>query len=187
MAKKTKSADTIKLIGGGVLAILLLAAIVAASVGIASVFWKTKLPEGTNAAVRDTPGKWFYNASEGAVFEEEPSIQNGKLSVTAEDWGTDYFYFRYMPGDKEDLTVGDAFTVTFTAKLSVDGDMVYRYGNDSVSIQEAKLTADKEQTFTLTGCVLTENSGPFYVGLPDTTAAGATFEVWDVEFEKVEV
>ena len=186
MAKKAKSADTIKLIGGGVLAVLLIAAIVAASVGIASVFWKTKLPEGTNAAVRDTPGKWFYNASEGAVFEEEPAIQNGKLSVTAEDWGTDYFYFRYMPGDKEDLTIGDAFTVTFTAKLSVDGKIVYRYDNDSTPVTEGQMTADKEQTFTLTGCVLTENSGPFDVGLPDTTAAGATFEVWDVEFERVE-
>lgn len=185
MAKKTKSADTVKLIGGGVLAVLLIAAIVAASVGIASVFWKTKLPEGTNAAVRDTPGKWFYNASEGAVFEEEPSIQNGKLSVTAKDWGTDYFYFRYQPGEKEGLEVGDEFSVTFTAELSCAGKIIYRYDDDSTLKQEAALTAGEAKTFTLEGCVLTEGSGPFYVGVPAETEAGATFTLSDVRFEKV--
>lgn len=186
MAKKTKSAETIKLIGGGVLAVLLIAAIIAASVGIASVFWKTPLNEGNNAIVRDNPGEFYYNGSDAAVYEKEPYRQGNKVSVTAEDWGDDYFYFRYQPGEQEGLNLGDEFTVTFTVELSADGKVVYRYDNDSVSIQEAQLTAGKEVELTLTGCVLTSDSGPFYVGVPSDTEAGATFTVSDVKFEKAE-
>lgn len=145
-----------------------------------------KLPQGNNAAVRDTPGKWFYNASDGAVFAAEPVEKNGVLTVTAEDWGTDYFYFRYQPGEAEGLAVGDEFTVTFTAELSCDGKAVYRYDDDSTAKTEGELTAGEAKTFTLEGCVLSEGSGPFYVGVPAETEAGATFSVRDVVFEKTE-
>ena len=168
-----------------VFGVLLLAAVAALSAYIFGAFDGGKLPEGTNAVVRDTPGKWFYNASDGAVFEEEPAEKNGVLTVTAEEWGTDAFYFRYQPGEKEGLEVGDEFSVTFTAELSCDGAIRYRFDGTDSLMQEAVLTAGEEKTFTLEGCVLTEGSGPFYVGVPAETEEGATFTLSDVRFEKV--
>ena len=177
--------DKVKWVIVAVFGVLLLAAVAALSAYIFGAFDGGKLPEGNNAVVRDTPGKWFYNASDGAVFDEEPTEKNGVLTVTAEDWGTDYFYFRYQPGEKEGLKVGDEFTVTFTAELSCNGAIRYRYDDDSTLKQEASLTAGEEKTFTLEGCVLTEGSGPFYAGIPAETEEGATFTLSDVRFEKV--
>ena len=177
--------DKVKWVIVAVFGVLLIAAVAALSAYIFGAFDGGKLPEGTNAVVRDTPGKWFYNASDGAVFTEEPAEKDGVMTVTAEDWGTDYFYFRYQPGEKEGLEVGDEFTVTFTAELSCAGKIIYRYDDDSTLKQEAALTAGEEKTFTLEGCVLTEGSGPFYAGVPAETEEGATFTLSDVQFEKV--
>lgn len=185
MAKKKsggKTADTAKVVFGGIVAVLLIGAIVAASVGIASIFWKTPLNEGNNAIVRNDPGEWYYNGSDAAVYKEDPYMQGGKLIVTAESWGDDYFYFRYQPGEKEGLNLGDEFSVTFKAKLSADGEIAYRYDNDSTPVTTAELIADEEQELTLEGCVYTDGSGPFYVGVPSDTEPGATLTVWDVEF-----
>ena len=185
--QRHETGDRIKWIVTAVVGILLIAAVAALAAWMFGAFDGSggKLPQGNNAAVRDTPGKWFYNASDGAVFTEEPAEKDGVLTVTAEDWGTDYFYFRYQPGEAEGLSVGDEFTVTFTAELSCDGKAVYRYDDDSTLKQEAALTAGEEKTFTLEGCVLTEGSGPFYVGSPAETEEGATFTLSDVQFEKV--
>ena len=168
-----------------VVAALLIAAVAALGAYIFGAFDGDKLPQGTNAVVRDNPGKWYYNASEAVQFSEEPTVKNGVLTVTAETWGTDNFYFRYQPGEKEGLKIGDEFTVTFTAELSCDGDIRYRFDGTSSVMQEATLTAGEEKTFTLEGCVLTEGSGPFYVGVPAETEEGATFTLSDVQFEKV--
>ena len=185
--QRHETGDRIKWIVTAVVGILLIAAVAALAAWMFGAFDGSggKLPQGNNAAVRDTPGKWFYNASDGAVFTEEPAEKDGVLTVTAEDWGTDYFYFRYQPGEAEGLSVGDEFTVTFTAELSCDGSIRYRYDDDSTVVTEGELTAGEAKTFTLEGCVLSEGSGPFYVGVPAETEAGATFTLSDVTFEKV--
>ena len=184
--KSSKAAVTSRQVLIGGLAVVLIAAIISASVGIASMFWKVPLNEGNNAIVRDNPGEWFYNGSDEAVYETEPYRQGRKLSVTAKSWGKDYFYFRYQPGEKEGLNFGDEFKVTFKVELSADGKVVYRYDNDSTQVAEALLKADEEQELTLEGCVYTEGSGPFYIGVPSDTIAGATLTVRNVEFEVVE-
>ena len=69
--------------------------------------------------------------------------------------------------------------------MSCDVNIRYRYDDDSTAKTEGELTAGEAKTFTLEGCVLSEGSGPFYVGVPAETEAGATFTLSDVTFEKV--
>ncbi len=145
---------------------------------------------GKNSVVKANPGVWFYNSSDQAVFTADPNrdATSGTLSVTASSWGTDMFYFRYQPdATKDGVAVGDTFTVTFTVKLSVAGQVVYKYDgmteNGGVSYT-ANLEADVEQTLTLT-TTRTENGGPLWIAVPKETTAGATFTVSDITIQKV--
>ena len=145
---------------------------------------------GNMATVRANPGIWFYNSADSAVFTVKPNrdAETGTLSVTAESWGKDAFYFRYQPNEEKDgLALGDMFTITFTAQT--DFDAYIRYGYEGEGSNSVAITANTPQTITLSAVTLSEE-GLFFVSVrgesgnstPPETAG--TFTVSDISIEK---
>lgn len=150
-----------------------------------------KLELGKIAQVKANPGFWYYHAN-GTVFaaEGEPAYsEDGILSVTATSWGSDAFYFRYQPGEKEGLTAEDEFTVTFV--VETDFAVTIRWGYEGASnSQTVEIEANTPTTLTMTATV--GSNGPFFVSVckvdsekflgPDDAG---TFTVSDISFQKV--
>lgn len=145
---------------------------------------------GNMATVRANPGIWFYNSADSAVFTVKPNrdAETGTLSVTAESWGKDAFYFRYQPNEEKDgLVLGDMFTITFTAQT--DFDAYIRYGYEGEGSNSVAITANTPQTITLPAATLSEE-GLFFVsvrgegGNSTPPATAGTFTISDVSIDK---
>lgn len=145
---------------------------------------------GNMATVRANPGIWFYNSADSAVFTVKPNrdAETGTLSVTAESWGKDAFYFRYQPNEEKDgLVLGDIFTITFTAQT--DFDAYIRYGYEGEGSTSVAITANTPQTITLPVATLSEE-GLFFVsvrgegGNSTPPATAGTFTISDVSIDK---
>lgn len=145
---------------------------------------------GSMATVRANPGIWFYNSADSAVFTVKPNrdAETGTLSVTAEGWGKDAFYFRYQPNEEKDgLVLGDMFTITFTAQT--DFDAYIRYGYEGEGSTSVAITANTPQTITLPAATLSEE-GLFFVsvrgegGNSTPPATAGTFTISDVSIDK---
>lgn len=145
---------------------------------------------GSMATVRANPGIWFYNSADSAVFTVKPNrdAETGTLSVTAESWGKDAFYFRYQPNEEKDgLVLGDMFTITFTAQT--DFDAYIRYGYEGEGSTSVAITANTPQTITLPAATLSEE-GLFFVsvrgesGNSTPPATAGTFTISDVSIDK---
>lgn len=156
-----------------------------------------ELDQGKMSVVSANPGIWFYNAADSAVFSAKPNYdaEEGVLSVTADSWGSDAFYFRYQPSEEDDgFSVGDFFTVSFTVQTDFDTNVRYGY-EGAHNAQVVPITANTPLELTMESTAVGED-GLFFVSVctPDPNdsskfgapASAGTFTVSEIVFEAAE-
>lgn len=143
---------------------------------------------GNMSTVKANPGIWYYNSSSNAKFGVAPyrNTETGELSVTAEGWGGDSFYFRYQPTEEE-FANGVQFTVTFTVETDFDTEIRYGYEGGEKTHEPVQANTPTEFTITATR----DADGLFFISVCGSNGSGApahvggTFTVSNISFSPV--
>lgn len=158
------------------------------NITIETVENEVELSLGSMSTVKTNPGIWYYNSSSNAKFGVAPyrNTETGELSVTAEGWGGDSFYFRYQPTEEE-FANGVQFTITFTVETDFDTEIRYGYEGGEKTHEPVQANTPTEFTITATR----DADGLFFISVCGSNGSGApahvggTFTVSNISFSPV--